>query len=120
MFFDPTPYTRTEHLNCLSARDVTRLADRYAIKYCARNREIVGYLLTTANELMQTALTLDDLFVAATKQAHAELSIPHRIQILRLSSTCAHNAALFLQEVQRRPIDWRETSRDSSTRTRIA
>ena len=108
-------YDRPEHRGCLTARDITRHADLYALAYlCTDNRALVAHLLHEAADLMAAAATLATLFLHDgwdnTSPASSDTPWPtgltetERLGVLTLASTCAHNAALFLQEAQHRRV----------------
>jgi hypothetical protein len=109
MSLDLSVYDRPEHRGCLTARDVTRHADLFQVAYlCTDNRALVAHLLQTADDLMVTAQTMAWLFlidghnpIAAVQQGLTEAQ---RHTVLTLASTCVHNAALFVQEAQRRRV----------------
>jgi hypothetical protein len=109
MTLDLAGYDRPEHRHCLTARDVTRHADLYALAYlCTDNRALVAHLPQTADELMLTAQTLSRLFLVDGHNPLADrqpgLTETQRLGVLTLASTCAYNAALFVQEAQRRRV----------------
>ena len=115
MSLDLTGYDRPEHHGCLTARDVTRHADLYALAYlCTDNRALVAHLLHEASDLMAASATLSQLFLHdgwdATSPARSDTPWPtgltetERLGVLTLASTCAYNAALFVQEAQHRRV----------------
>jgi hypothetical protein len=108
-------YDRPEHRGCLTARDITRHADLYALAYlCSDNRALVAHLLHEASDLMAASQILSKLFLEdgwdSTSPASSDTPWPtgltetQRLGVLTQASTCAHNAALFVQEAQRRRV----------------
>jgi hypothetical protein len=102
-------FDRPEHRGCLTARDVTRNADLYQVTYLSTdNRALVAYLLHIAADLMQASQQLTRLFLYdgydPTLDTQSGLTETQRLGVLTLASTCAHNAALFVQEAQRRRV----------------
>ena len=115
MSLDLSTFDRPEHRGCLTARDITRHADLYQLAYlCTDNRALVAHLLHEACDLMAAAQTLSRYFLAdgwdSTSAARSDTPWPtgltetQRLGVLTLASTCAHNAALFVQEAQHRRI----------------
>ncbi len=115
MTIDLSGYDRPEHRGCLTARDITRHADLYQVAYlCSDNRALVAHLLREASDLMTASATLSKLFLEdgwdSTSPASSDTPWPtgltetERLGLLTLASTCAYNAALFVQEAQRRRI----------------
>ena len=110
---DLSGYDRPEHRGCLTARQVARHALAYL---CTDNRALVAHLLQQASDLMAAAHVLAQLFLhdgwdttsAPTadtgSSGPAGLTEVQRLGLLTLASTCAHNAALFLQEAQHRRV----------------
>jgi hypothetical protein len=112
---DLSTFDRPEHRGCLTARDVGRHADLYALAYlCTDNRALVAHLLQQASDLMAASATLSKLFLEdgrdSTSPASSDIPWPtglteaQRLGVLTLASTCAFNAALFVQEAQHRRI----------------
>jgi hypothetical protein len=118
MSFDLSGYDRPEHTCCLTARNVSRHADLYALTYlCTDNRALVAHLLQETSDLMAASQTLSRIFLHDGYHAHkgqnshdgdtaclTGLTEAQRLQVLTLASTCAYNATLFVQEAQRRRI----------------
>ncbi|GIE90887.1 hypothetical protein [Actinoplanes regularis] len=109
MTLDLSGYDRPEYRGCLTARDLTRHSDQYALTYlCTDNRALVAHLLQTAADLMLGAQTLMKLFLIdgydSSCDTNPGLTEAQRLQVLTLASTCAYNATLFVQEAQRRRI----------------
>jgi hypothetical protein len=115
MSVDLSAYDRPEHRGCLTARDITRHADLYQVAYlCTDNRALVAHLLAEASDLMAASATLSQLFLAdgwdstspdsTDRRWPTGLTETERLGVLALASTCAYNAALFVQEAQRRRI----------------
>jgi hypothetical protein len=115
MSLDLSTFDRPEHRGCLTARDITRHADVYALAYlCTDNRALVAHLLQEASDLMAASATLSQLFLndgwdstsadSTDRPSPTGLTEAQRLGVLTLASTCAHNAALFVQEAQRRRV----------------
>jgi hypothetical protein len=115
MSLDLSVYDRPEHCGCLTARDISRHADLYALAYlCTDNRALVAHLLHEAADLMTAAQTLSRFFLEdgwdGTAPTSTDTPWPtglteaQRLGVLTLASTCAYNAALFVQEAQRRRV----------------
>jgi hypothetical protein len=101
--------------NCLTPRQVTRHADLCMLTYlCTDNRAVVAHLLQEASDLMAASAALSELFLEdgwdSTSPAGSHTPWPtgltetQRLGVLTLASTCAYNAALFVQEAQRRRV----------------
>ena len=115
MSLDLSTFDRPEHRGCLTARDLTRHADLYQLAYlCTDNRALVAHLLGEACDLMTAAQTLSRFFLHdgwdSTTPTRTDMPWPtgltetQRHAVLTLASTCAHNAALYLQEAHHRRI----------------
>ncbi|GGQ86721.1 hypothetical protein [Couchioplanes azureus] len=109
MALDLSGYDLHEHRHCLTARDLTRHADLFQITYLSSdNRALAAHLLDSATDLMHAAQHLMRLFLFdgydPTRDTQPGLTETERLGVLTLASTCAHNAALFLQEAQRRRV----------------
>jgi hypothetical protein len=113
MSVDLAGFDRPEHRGCLTGRDVARHADLFVLAYlCTDNRALVAHLLQQAADLMTASSTLSKLFLEdgwdSTTPARSDTAWPtglteaQRLGVLTLASTCAHNAALFVQEAQHR------------------
>ncbi|GIF04689.1 hypothetical protein [Actinoplanes siamensis] len=93
-------------MNCYTPRQVFAKAE--AVARTGTSRDVVAYLVQTAVNLSAMACKLSEAYTedllqpATTRQAGLP---PYRHQVLAAASTCAHNAALFMQEAQRRPAD---------------
>ncbi|GAA2858330.1 hypothetical protein Acy02nite_22150 [Actinoplanes cyaneus] len=91
--------------NCYTPRQVFVKAE--AIARTRTARDVIAYLVQTAVNLSAMACKLSEVYTedifqpAATDEAGL---FPYRHQVLAAASTCAHNAALFMQEAQRRPV----------------
>jgi hypothetical protein len=107
---DLSTFDCPEHRGCLTARDVGRRADLYALAYlCTDNRALVAHLLHEAADLMAAAQRLSTLFLEDGYDYHTRrtgdgLTDAERQQLLTLTSTCVYNAALFVQEAQHRRV----------------
>ena len=109
MSLDLSGYDSHEHQHCLTAHDITRHADLFQVTYLhADNRALVAHLLTLAADLMQASQQLMRLFVYdgydPTCDTQPGLTETERLGVLTLASTCAYNAALYVQEAQRRRV----------------
>lgn len=109
MSLDLSEYDKNESRNCLSARDITRLADLYVITYlCDDNRAVIAFLMQNADDLMTAAQELMRIFLTdgydPSRDTQDGLTDAQRHQVLTVASTCAYNATLFVQEAQRRRI----------------
>ncbi|MFI5491352.1 hypothetical protein [Actinoplanes sp. NPDC051859] len=109
MSIDLTGYDLHEHRHCLTARDITRHADLFQITYLScDNRALVAHLLDFADDLMQASQHLMRLFLFdgydPIRDTQPGLTETERLGVLTLASTCVYNAALFLQEAQRRRV----------------
>ena len=91
-------------MHCFTPRQVYAKAE--AIARTGTPRDVIAYLMRTAVNLNAMACKLGQAYAedsydpAAPDQAGLD---PYRHSVLAAASTCAHNAALFLQEAQRRP-----------------
>jgi hypothetical protein len=118
MSLDLSGYDAHEYKNCLTARDLTRHADLYALTYLdTDNRALVAHLLQEASQLMTAAQMLSRIFLHDGHDATCPtgLTEAQRLQVLTLASTCAYNATLFVQEAQRRRIRRAATGWDPIT-----
>jgi hypothetical protein len=115
MSLDLSTFDRSEYRGCLTVRDITRHADLYALAYlCTDNRALVAHLLSEASDLMAASRTLSRYFLedgwdhtsadCTDRPTPTGLTEAQRHAVLTLASTCAHNAALFIQEAQRRRV----------------
>jgi hypothetical protein len=109
MSLDLSEYELIECRNCLTVRDVTRLADLYVTTYlCDDNRGVVAFLLQNADDLTTACQELMHLFLTdgydPTRETQEGLTEAQRHQVLVVASTCAYNATLFVQEAQRRRV----------------
>ncbi|MFC7532317.1 hypothetical protein [Actinoplanes sp. GCM10030250] len=91
-------------MNCYTPRQVYAMAQAVAAE--GTGRDVVAHLVQTAMNLSAMAAQISQAYLqdsydpALTDQAGLH---PYRHQVLAAAATCAHNAALFLQEAQRRP-----------------
>jgi len=109
MSLDLSDYDQTGCRNCLTARDIARLADLYVTTYLAcDNRGVVAFLLQNADDLSTAAQELMRLFLTdgydPTRDTQDGLTEAQRHQVLVVASTCAYNATLFVQEAQHRRV----------------
>ncbi len=131
MTLDLSNYDKQECKNCLTARDVTRHADRFTLTYLQTdNRALVAHLLTQASDLMTAAQTLSTIFLNDGYHTHdghnthdevscacqTGLTETQRLHVLMIASTCAYNATLFVQEAQHRRITRAVTGWDPITK----
>ncbi|MEU4694329.1 hypothetical protein [Actinoplanes sp. NPDC023714] len=90
-------------MHCLTPRQVHLRAQQAAEH--GDDRDALAYLVDTACNLAAMACKIaqayaeDSFNTAAATQAGLA---PYRHEVLAAAGTCAHNAALFIQEAQRR------------------
>ena len=99
-------------LNCLTPRLVFAMAEAAATN--GTGRDVLVYLMQTAVNLTALGCTLSQAYTEDTfevfKPAVTQRGLgPDRQPVLAAAATCAHNAALFLQEAQRRSAHRRPT-----------
>ncbi|MEV4283263.1 hypothetical protein [Actinoplanes xinjiangensis] len=90
-------------IHCYTPRQVFAKAE--AVARTGTDRDVLTYLVQTGVNLSAMACKLSEAYtedsLATTTAVQAGL-YPHRNKVLASASTCAFNAALFLQEAQRR------------------
>ena len=105
MVIDLEAVDRDAVFNCFTPRQVHAKAE--AIAKTGIDRDVLAYLVHTAVNLSAMACTLsqaygEDTYRPLTTATGQPGLGPHRHSVLAAATTCAHNAALFLQEAQRR------------------
>ncbi|MEU7909440.1 hypothetical protein [Actinoplanes sp. NPDC049118] len=108
MSIDLSAFDLIEHRNCLTARDVTLHSDLYVLTYLCGHRELIAHLLDVAADLMITSQALILLYLTdgydPDHSTQPGLTEAERHQVMTLASTCVYNAALYVQEAQRRKV----------------
>jgi hypothetical protein len=90
--------------HCLTPRQVYSIAETAAQR--GTGRDVVASLVQAATDLAAMAAKLSEAYLDDSYDPDAARQhglSPYRPSVLAAAATCAHNAALFLQEAQRRP-----------------
>lgn len=101
---DLTSFDRHLVEHCYTPRQVFGVAE--SVAGVGTGRDVVAYLVQTAANLAAMASLLSEAYLNDSydpETADQTGLDPYRPMVLAAAATCAHNAALFLQEAQRRP-----------------
>ncbi|MEU8656933.1 hypothetical protein [Actinoplanes philippinensis] len=88
---------------CYTAREVFAKAE--AVARTGTDRDVLTYLVQTGVNLSAMACRLSEAYTEDSHDLTTAVQAglyPHRNKVLASAATCAFNAALFLQEAQRR------------------